>query len=349
MKAIIVSFRLCVYSYLALGRGKDKRLSLTLGVQKRHVLGCGLICIRCWCETEAMMPRTLPPLNALRAFEAAARLQSFTRAAAELNVSHSAISRHVRGLEKRLDVQLFKVAQRGVTLTELGRWYVAQITPLLDQIAIATEQVAEKPKGVITLSVEPSLAQKWLVPRLGGFYEQYPDVEIIITSTHEVVDVESHAVDMALRYFKETARAAGHSLVSDRPFYPYAAPSLVKTIGARVSPEGISKRWLITNYISELWPEWFQKAGLPEVPELKLTTPMKTLLTIEYAVAGQGIVLMSSDLVVNEVRDGKLVQLSDVGVQYGGYYLVANKTAARRKPVRALKAWILEQSAGLRD
>ncbi|MEJ6709355.1 MAG: LysR family transcriptional regulator [Amylibacter sp.] len=89
----------------------------------------------------------------MRAFETAARLQSFSRVAEELNVSHSAISRHVRGLEKWLDVQLFKIAQRGVTLTELGRWYAAQITPLMDQIAIATEQVTEKPKGVITLSV----------------------------------------------------------------------------------------------------------------------------------------------------------------------------------------------------
>lgn len=295
------------------------------------------------------MPRSLPPLNALRAFETAARLQSFTRAAEELNVSHSAISRHVRGLEKRLDVQLFKVAQRGVTLTELGRWYAAQITPLMDQIAIATEQVTEKPKGVITLSVEPSLAQKWLVPRLGDFYEQFPDVEIVISSTAEVMDVNAHAVDMALRYCQDSTDVSAFDQVSNRPFHPYAAPGVVVFEGDRVAPEVLAEHWLIGDYIPELWPSWFQEAGLENVPKLKLTTPMQTLLTIEYAVAKQGVLLLSSDLVASEVRDGKLVLLSDVGVHMGGYYLVTNEIAARRKPVRALREWVLLQSEGLRD
>ncbi len=295
------------------------------------------------------MPRSLPPLNALRAFETAARLQSFTRAAQELNVSHSAISRHVRGLEKRLDVQLFKVAQRGVTLTELGRWYAAQITPLMDQIAIATEQVTEKPKGVITLSCEPSLAQKWLVPRLGDFYERFPDVEIIISATAEVMDVGAHAVDMALRYCQDSTDVSSFDQVSNRPFHPYAAPGLVSFEGIRVPPEVLAQEWLIGDYIPDLWPSWLKKAGLADVPKLKLTTPMQTLLTIEYAVAGQGVLLLSSDLVAAEVRDGKLVQLSDVGLRSGGYYLVTNDVAARRKPVRSLREWVLAQSVGLRD
>ena len=294
------------------------------------------------------MPRTLPPLNALRAFEAAARLQSFSRAAGELNVSHSAISRHVRGLEKRLDVQLFKIAQRGVVLTEMGRWYAAQITPLLDQIAIATEQVTEKPKGVITLSCEPSLAQKWLVPKLGGFYEIFPDVEIIISSTAEVMDVSAHAVDMALRYCQESTDVSAFDQISNRPFHPYAAPGLVPFEGARVSPEALAGEWLIGDYIPELWPSWFREAGLEAVPKLKLTTPMQTLLTIEYAVARQGVLLLSSDLVAAEVRDGKLIQLSDVGLRHGGYYLVTNEVAGRRKAVRALREWLLEQSRDLR-
>ena len=119
-----------------------KPLSLTCGVQKSHVLFGGEFSNVNRRKKETPMPRSLPTLNALRAFEAAERLQSFTRAAEELNVSHSAISRHVRGLEKRLDVQLFKIAQRGVTLTELGRWYAAQITPLMDQISVVICSVA---------------------------------------------------------------------------------------------------------------------------------------------------------------------------------------------------------------
>jgi LysR family glycine cleavage system transcriptional activator len=294
------------------------------------------------------MPRSLPPLNALRAFEAAARLQSFTRAAEELGVSHSAISRHVRGLEKRLDVQLFKVARRGVKLTGLGRWYAAQITPLLDQIAVVTEHVSEKPKGVITLSVEPSFAQKWLVPRLGGFQDLYPDVDIVLSSTEEIIDVDAHAADMAIRFCSIGHDVSNFKLVSDQSFYPYAAPGLVETSDGWAAPQNIECRWLITNYISELWPMWFAQAGHVPSAALKLTRPMKSLLTIEYAVARQGILLMSADLVNQELREGKLVQLSDVGVYYGGYYVVTNRIAARRKPVRALQDWLLEQSVGLR-
>ena len=113
------------------------------------------------------MPRSLPPLNALRAFEAAGRLGSFTKAAAELNVSHSAISRHVRGLEERLNVHLFRSQNTGVVLTDQGMAYLAEITPAFDRIALATETLSDPPAGTVTLTTESTIAQKWLVPRLG--------------------------------------------------------------------------------------------------------------------------------------------------------------------------------------
>jgi len=158
----------------------------------------------------------------------------------------------------------------------------------------------------------------------------------------------AHAVDLALRYCQETTDVSQFEQVSNRPFYPYAAPGLIPFDGDCVKPEDLTQHWLIGDYIPELWPAWLREAGLNPVPRLKLTTPMQTLLTIEYAVARQGVLLISSDLVAAEVREGKLERLSDVGLQSGGYYLVTNEVAARRKTVRALKAWILEQSEGLR-
>ena len=305
---------------------------LTFVVQKSHVYD---------------VPRTLPPLNALRAFEAAARLQSFTKAAEELNVSHSAISRHVRGLEKRLDVQLFKVAKRGVSLTPDGHSYAARISPALDQIALATEQLAHQPKGTIKLSAEPSLAQKWLVPRLGQFRERHPDIDIDLRATAEVVDIPAHAADMALRFCWNKTDVTGFDLVSDRPFYPYAAPDLAGS--GPMSARELADHRLIGYYIEELWPMWFRAAGLEDIPDLKRTPPMQSLLGIEYAVSGQGVLLMSSDLVGPELRDGKLVQLSDIGVRCGAYYIVTNEKAARRRPVRLFREWLLEASAGLRN
>jgi DNA-binding transcriptional LysR family regulator len=311
---------------------KNKQHCLTSGVQKSHV---------------SFMPRTLPPLNALRAFEAAARLHSFTKAAEELNVSHSAISRHVRGLEKRLDISLFTVAQRGVNLTPEGCAYVEQISPALDQIAAATEQLMKRPAGTISLSAEPSFAQKWLVPRLGKFQALHPDVEVVLHASSDVVDVEAHAVDMALRFCWNDKDTDGYDLVSDRPFYPYAAPSLVGT--DPISVEEMAQHWLVGYYIPELWSMWFEEAGFSGARELKRTAAMQSLLGTEYAVSGQGLLLMSSDLVEPEVRDGKLVQLSDVGIHCGAYYLVTNKIAARRRAVRVFRDWLLEESAVLRD
>ena len=124
------------------------------------------------------MPRLLPPLNPLRAFEAAGRLGSFTRAAEELNVSHSAISRHIRGLEKRLNVHLFRTLKSGVTLTEHGQTYLAQITPALDQIAFATEALTRAPEGVVTMTTESAVAQKWLVPRLPRLKAAHPEIDL---------------------------------------------------------------------------------------------------------------------------------------------------------------------------
>ena len=309
-----------------------KTYYLTTVVQKSHVYD---------------VPRILPPLNALRAFEAAARLNSFTKAADELNVSHSAISRHVRGLEKRLDVQLFKVAKLGVSLTADGHSYAAKISPALDQIALATEELVHQPKGTINLSPEPSFAQKWLVPRLGQFRERHPDIDIVLRATTELVDIPAHAADMALRFCWNKTDVSGFDLVSDRPFYPYAAPGLAGS--GPISARDLADHQLIGYYIEELWPMWFQAAGLDDIPDLKSTPPMQSLLGIEYAVSGQGILLMSSDLVGPEVRDGKLVQLSDIGVQCGAYYIVTNEKAARRRAVRLFREWVLEVSVGLRN
>lgn len=309
-----------------------KTYCLTSIVQKYHVRG---------------MPRVLPPLNALRAFEAAARLHSFSRAANELNVSHSSISRHVRGLEKRLDVQLFKVAKQGVSLTADGLSYFERISPALDEIAYATEELTHRPMGTISISPEPAFAQKWLVPRLGQFREAHPDIEIELKATVEFVDIAAHAADMALRFCWTEMDVTGFDLVSDRPFYPYAAPELAGS--DLMSPADLANHTLIGYYIDELWPMWFRVAGLDVVPDLKRTPAMQSLLGIEYAVSGQGILLMSSDLVEPEVRDGKLVRLSNTGVRCGAFYIVTNEKAARRRAVRAFREWLLEVSADLRS
>ena len=141
----------------------------------------------------------LPPLNALRAFEAAGRYESFSRAAEELGVSHSSISRHVRGLEDRLGIQLFRDLPRGLALSPEGASYLADISPALEAIAYATEALAEVPKGTVWVNSETLFATKWLVPRLPDFYAAHPGVEIRLEASRRLADVARYEADLNTR------------------------------------------------------------------------------------------------------------------------------------------------------
>ena len=147
------------------------------------------------------MGRRLPSLNALKAFEAAARLESFTDAATELFVTHAAISRHIRDLEEWLGTQLFIRTGRGVDLTDAGQRYVSRLTPLFDQIADATrEAAAVGDVRQLLVTVEPSSASRWLVPRLGRFNELHPDIELSIDPNSKFADFRSGEADVGIRY-----------------------------------------------------------------------------------------------------------------------------------------------------
>ncbi|WP_069300369.1 LysR substrate-binding domain-containing protein [Neptunicoccus sediminis] len=294
------------------------------------------------------MARTLPPLNALRAFESAARLNSFTRAARELNVSHSAISRHVRGLEKRLDVALFRAVARGVELTPDGQWYLERIGPAFDAIAEATDGLTDVPAGQVILSCEPSIAQKWLIPRMGRFNALHPDVRITLTVTDRLANVANHDCDIALRYVSEGVDVSAYDEISRAPVYPYAKPGFADLDPDNLDLAVLARQHLIQEHTGLLWPMWFRAAGvIPDRP-LNLSTPLDAVLGIEAAISGLGAILMSAELTSVEVEAGRLIKLSDVGVQSGGYYLLTNATAARRKAVKVFRDWMLAESAAWR-
>ena len=147
------------------------------------------------------MARRLPSLNALRAFEAAARHESFTDAAGELFVTHAAVSRHIRELEEWLGTELFTRTGRGVDLTDAGRRFGNRLTPLFDNMAEATlEAAAQGTVRALNVSVEPAIASRWLVPRLGRFNELHPDIELNIDPDNRLVDFRSDKADLGIRY-----------------------------------------------------------------------------------------------------------------------------------------------------
>ena len=283
----------------------------------------------------------MPPLNALRAFEAAGRLGSFTKAAEELNVSHSAISRHVRGLEGRLDVHLFRTHNTGVVLTDQGRAYLSEITPAFDRIAHATEALSVPPKGIVTLTTENTVAQKWLIPRLASLKARHPDVDLKLSVSTQLMDIEAHDFDMGLRYLRTKADDDDH-LLFQCGVRAYAAPGFAPMSNGALDLSALAKSSLLVDATFGLWPEWFEKAGLTNIPNLNLPHPLGAILSIQSAVAGLGAVLMDKNLCEPELQSGALVELSPVEIEFGGYYLVVNKRAKRRKAVRAICQWLLE-------
>lgn len=290
------------------------------------------------------MPQSLPPLNALRAFEAAGRLGSFTRAAAELNVSHSAISRHVRGLEKRLDVSLFRNRNTGVELTDQGRAYLAQITPAFDRIAQATDALSVPPRGIVTLTTETTVAQKWLVPRLGRLKSRHPDIGLKLSVTPQVMDIEAHEFDIGLRYLRADPPGGGGFLMPSI-VRACAAPGFAPMTGGRLDLAALAAGPLIEEATFRFWPRWFELAGLDPVPPLNLPFPLGAALAIQSAVAGLGAVLMDRNLCGPEIASGALVQLADVEIPFGGYHLAVNSRARRRKAVQAVCNWLHDESA----
>lgn len=290
------------------------------------------------------MSRQLPPLNALRAFEAAGRHESFSRAADELGVSHSSISRHVRGLEDRLGVQLFRDLARGLALSPQGAAYLAEISPALDRIAAATEGLADAPSGALTVNCEPLFASRWLIPRLPAFTAVHPGVDVRLEASTRLADVDRYEADIAVRFVHPGRSYAGSVLLSNAPLYPFAAPALVSTIPC--GPRDLLKLPLLRDRTEGTWLRWFALAGdvaESEVPQS--TWRRSTLLESEAAINGQGVILVSAEVVAHEVALGRLVQVSDIGFRHGGYYLIRSEAALRRKAVRVFHDWLLAECA----
>lgn len=288
------------------------------------------------------MQRPLPPLNALRAFEAAGRHQSFSRAADELRVSHSSISRHVRGLEDWLGAQLFRDLPRGVALTPDGAAYLADVSGALEQISTATDRLTARPTGTLVVNAEPLFATKWLVPRLGDFHAAHPEIEVRLEASTGLADVARYEADIAIRFLAVAGSDPQAILLSDAPIYPYAAPTLIPV--APDDPADLLRYPRLRDRYKDTWAIWAELAGLP-APDTDATWRMRAHLAIEAAVAGQGVYLVSSDVVANDVASGRLHRVSDIGFHDGGFYLVQAQGGARRKAIRVFSDWMLKQAA----
>src|SRR5436190_16177478 len=208
------------------------------------------------------MPRRLPPLNALKAFEAAARHESFTRAAEELCVTQGAVSHQVKALEAELAIKLFNRERQRLVITEAGRDYLAVVRDALDRIAIGTERLLQRQSaGILTVSTSPDFAAKWLVHRLGHFAEAHSEIDLRISATLHHVDFAREEVDLAVRHGDgnwpglETVRLAPEQL------FPVCSPKLLTGRRKLIKPSDILKYPLIHMDSRADWTNWLQGTG----------------------------------------------------------------------------------------
>jgi len=284
----------------------------------------------------------LPPLTTLRAFEAAARLGSFSRAAEEISVTHSAVSHQVRALERALGTPLFQRNGKRVSLTEAGRHLAGRVGAALREIADAAEVVRRRDRGrALTVSTLPSFAARWLMPRLGRFMEQHPEIDVNLHTSVALVDLERDEVDLAIRFGKGDWAGLEALKFMDDELFPVASPGFNRGRLPR-RPAELAKLRLMRSD-DEFWTPWFQAAGLRGIDEPQSPVFSDSALLLQAAVDGQGIALARRSIAEDDLRAKRLVRLFDIAAPaQGANYLVWPKGRLAANAA-LLRDWLLKE------
>ncbi|MFK4441818.1 LysR family glycine cleavage system transcriptional activator [Caballeronia udeis] len=256
------------------------------------------------------MPHPLPPLNALRAFEAAARLGSFKAAAIELHVTHGAVSQHIRLLEEWLGAPLFERHNRRVALTPAARAYLAEIGPAFEQVASATARygcIDGVSPRVLRVNGPATFALRWLIPRLAGFQKQHPGVEVRLDTSNEPVEALQDTYDIIIRGGPDTFY--GYSM---RPFLseerlPVCSPALLDQLPLGTPRDLIHHTLLHTSSLPRLWSDWLAKADVADLKPATTLTLDHFYLTLQAALDGVGVAMGPTALIADDLACGRLV------------------------------------------
>ena len=300
------------------------------------------------------MRRSLPPLNALRAFEAAARHMSFTRAADELAVTPAAVSQQVRLLEDFLGQPLFRRRNRSLLLTDAAQSCLPYIREGFERFAEGIDRLrSAETGGVLAVSVAPSFASKWLVPRVDGFRQLHPEIDVWVSAAMELVDFARDSVDVAIRY--GTGRYPGlrvERLLAECVF-PVCSPLLSAGAHPLTTPDDLRHHTLLHDDSSlddascPNWAMWLKAAGVGGMDGTRGLHFNQSSLAIEAAVSGRGVVLAKSALAADDLAAGRLVKPFEMSVPVDfAYYLVAPESKASLPKVAAFRDWIMAAAKG---
>lgn len=277
------------------------------------------------------------PLNALRAFEMSARHLSFTRAAVALNVSQTAVSQHVKNLEERLGVVLFRRLPRGLALTDEGAAMLPVLTDAFERIATMLEQCKNKhSREVLSVGAVGTFATGWLLPRLRAFQSRHPFVDFRLFTNNNNVDLAGEGLDYAIRFGNGAWHGTHAEPLLDAPLSPMCAPEVAARLTAA---SDLAREALLRSYRADEWPLWFEAAKVP-CPVVHGAVFDSSLALAQAAAQGAGVALLPARLFQRELRRAELVQPFDLSIVCGSYWLTRLHSRSETPAMLAFKNWL---------
>jgi len=292
------------------------------------------------------MRRRLPSLNALKAFEATARQESFTKAAQELCVTQGAVSQQVKGLESELGVRLFRRERQRLIITDAGRSYLEVVRDAFDRLGMGTERLLQQQKsGTLTITTSPNFAAKWLVHRLGRFSEAHPGIDLRVSASIQHIDFAREDIDLALRHGNGQWPGMHVTRLCTEEIFPVCSPKLATGRDALRSPRDIRHHTLLHTNGTGDWANWLERVGVDGVDFTHGIVFNQASMSIDAAVDGQGIALARTALAACDLISGRLVRPFPQALEAPyAFWIVCPKSAAELPKISTFRSWLLKEA-----
>ena len=283
------------------------------------------------------MERSRLPLNALRAFEAAARHLNVTRAGLELRVSQAAVSHQIKLLEDQLGAPLFRRLPRGLALTDEGAALAPMLGDALDRMAATLDRFASgRLREIVNVGVVGTFATGWLLPRLPAFAALHPDVDLRIMTNNNRVDLAGEGLDLAIRYGDGAWHGTDALPILDAPLTPLCAAGIARRLTA---PGDLGRETLLRSYRPDQWTLWFEAAGIA-TPPIRGPIFDASPTMAAAAAGGAGVALLPARLFEQDLASGRLIQPFDISVDAGRYWLTQLKSRPETAAMARVRAWL---------
>ncbi|HWX65160.1 MAG TPA: LysR substrate-binding domain-containing protein [Rhodanobacter sp.] len=287
------------------------------------------------------MKYVLPPMHTLRTFEALGRLRHFTRTAEELHLTASAVSHQIRAIESFYGMKLFQRNRHDVMLTSAGERLMSVVRLSLDQLSEVGVSLRHRDSARLSITAPPSLASRWLMPRLGVFLTNHPDIDFKLHATLNLMDLDADEIDLGIRYGSGRWKGLRGQKLFDEQLFPVASPAYMARQGIRKATD--LRRCVLLRDDFQTWDSWFEKTktsgdGSTFGPDFS-----DSALLLQAAEAGQGVAMARSLLVADAIEAGTLVRIGKIAiVARDSYYLVSSSRRPDTYAVKAFSTWMAE-------